>query len=149
LAASAALYLGEKPKAVKEGLEKTKSERGRMELIEKGPRLIINDSYNSNPLSARKAIDSLKNISIKNDLRSVAILGDMLELGKGYVIDHRRLGKYLIKKAIDILITFSINSNNMFESFKDNNKNCYYFKKKKEMEVRLKEIIKDGDVILI
>lgn len=149
LAASIALHLQEPQENIKEGLETTTCEEGRMELIERGARLIINDCYNSNPLSVTKAIDSLKRIAVKNQLRSVAILGDMFELGKDSAREHYKIGQYLNKQGIDILITFGKDSKNTFKSFQDLNKNCYYFDEKKEMEESLQGIIKDSDVVLI
>ncbi len=149
LAASLALYLKESPENIKKGLEKTACESGRMELIEKGSRLIINDCYNSNPLSVIKAIDSLQRISLKNHLRSVAILGDMFELGNDSLLEHYKIGQYLNEKKIDMLIAFGRDSINTFEAFQKNNENCYYFEEKKEMEDKLQEIIKDNDAVLI
>jgi UDP-N-acetylmuramoyl-tripeptide--D-alanyl-D-alanine ligase len=80
LAAGLSLHLGIDPSIVKKSINETTPESLRMEIIEKNGKVILNDCYNANPLSVKSAIDSLAVISGKRKMRSVAILGDMLEL---------------------------------------------------------------------
>ena len=63
--------------------------------------VLLDDSYNSNPLSASAALDAMK--TLKGQGRRIAVLGDMLELGVGSEVMHQELGA---KSAdtVDILI---------------------------------------------
>lgn len=63
---------------------------GRLNLIENGKARFIDDTYNSNPLSLRHAIEALKNFSAKG--RKIFMMGDMLELGKYSRAFHRQAG---------------------------------------------------------
>lgn len=53
---------------------------------------LFDESYNANPLSMKKAIESFKNLATK---KKIAILGDMLELGADELLLHKQLANYL------------------------------------------------------
>lgn len=77
--------------------------KGRMTLI---PAIkmayLIDDSYNAAPLSMHAALDTLKSMKIAG--RKIAVLGDMLEIGKYTLEAHEEIGR-LAAKTADILIT--------------------------------------------
>lgn len=54
----------------------------RMETVTKNGVRYINDSYNANPMSMKSAADVLRWTVPEKDGRKIAVLGDMLELGK-------------------------------------------------------------------
>ena len=62
---------------------------------------LIDDTYNANPASVKAAISTLKGIS--GGRRSIAVLGDMLELGKASPELHRDIGCFAGKSNIDKL----------------------------------------------
>ncbi len=62
---------------------------------------VISDVYNANPASMEEAIKEL--VRIKKG-RTIAVLGDMLELGSFEEEAHRRLGKFMSGFQIDIFI---------------------------------------------
>ena len=74
----------------------------RMELIDVHGIRIINDSYNSNPLSAECAIETLSDFEAKG--RRIMVSGDMLELGDASAEAHRRLGILIAQSSIDMLM---------------------------------------------
>lgn len=59
--------------------------------------LIIDDSYNSNPLSLMRALHYLK--EKKTEGKKIAILGDMRELGKESASEHEKIAKNIIKSC--------------------------------------------------
>ncbi len=62
---------------------------------------IWDDTYNSNPEAARAMLDVLAGTPAR---RRIAVLGEMLELGKCAQDLHRELGRYAAGRGIDFLI---------------------------------------------
>jgi UDP-N-acetylmuramoyl-tripeptide--D-alanyl-D-alanine ligase len=88
---------------LKSGLSKPIYMNARSEIIKlKENKILINDSYNANPLSMEMAIKTLDEIN--NGKKSMAILGDMLELGKHAVSKHYEIGELLVKSRIECVI---------------------------------------------
>jgi UDP-N-acetylmuramoyl-tripeptide--D-alanyl-D-alanine ligase len=92
LAAAAAAYELKVPaEKIVAGLEQFVPAQGRMNLCSfaRGG-LLLDDSYNSNPMSAAAALEALQ--ALDGQGRKVAVLGDMLELGAQAPQLHRKLG---------------------------------------------------------
>lgn len=80
--------------------------KGRMRLLSGMKRtLIIDDSYNSSPVAAREALTAMNSFRIDESARRIAVLGDMLELGRYTENEHRKIGAYCANCRIDTLIT--------------------------------------------
>jgi UDP-N-acetylmuramoyl-tripeptide--D-alanyl-D-alanine ligase len=77
--------------------------RWRMELRElPNGVLVLDDSYNANPESVRAAVDALVTIGADPEVRrTVAVLGEMLELGDTSVDQHRAVGEYAAEHGVD------------------------------------------------
>jgi UDP-N-acetylmuramoyl-tripeptide--D-alanyl-D-alanine ligase len=67
-----------------------------------GDGLLINDSYNANPISMRSALEHL--VERAEGRRTVAVLGDMAELGPDGPAYHRELGQFAARLGIGALI---------------------------------------------
>ncbi|MFI3252888.1 MAG: UDP-N-acetylmuramoyl-tripeptide--D-alanyl-D-alanine ligase [Eubacteriales bacterium] len=81
------------------GVEHFSPSKMRMNLIDLADdMLILDDCYNANPQSMKAAIDILSNFSSQ---KTIAVLGDMLELGDISQSAHSDLGVYLTQKRID------------------------------------------------
>jgi UDP-N-acetylmuramoyl-tripeptide--D-alanyl-D-alanine ligase len=77
--------------------------RLRGELVElPGDAILINDSYNANPISMRAALDHLA--SLKAGGRRLAVLGEMKELGPEAAAYHREIGLYARERRVELLI---------------------------------------------
>ncbi|MGD9379449.1 MAG: UDP-N-acetylmuramoyl-tripeptide--D-alanyl-D-alanine ligase [candidate division WOR-3 bacterium] len=76
-------------------------EPGRMEPIWIEDLLIIDDTYNANPVSMKAAMD----FAAQSARRKVFVLGDMLELGVGSETLHRDVGAYA-QQCADLLLTY-------------------------------------------
>ena len=61
---------------------------------------LIDETYNSNPLSLKTAIENYDNIVSKNS-KKYLVLGDMLELGKHSLKQHKLMGDIVNKTKID------------------------------------------------
>ena len=79
--------------------------RWRMEIHERSDGLVVvNDSYNANPASMTAAIDALVAIGGRRDGRTVAVLGEMKELGAGALEDHRAVGRAAATAGVDVVV---------------------------------------------
>ncbi len=93
-AEGAALELGLTAEEISTGLAAAKTIDGRVNIIKNGSRLIIDDCYNAAPASMMAGIDLL----VKSGGESIAILGDMGELGSNAPELHGEVGAYAAEK---------------------------------------------------
>jgi UDP-N-acetylmuramoyl-tripeptide--D-alanyl-D-alanine ligase len=63
--------------------------------------VLVNDCYNANPVSMRAALDHLAGLGAG---RTVAVLGEMGELGPGSAGYHREVGEHARGAGVDVLI---------------------------------------------
>ncbi len=87
-----------------EGLEKFKAFDKRLEIMDIGGLKIVNDCYNANPASMMAAFDTVQ--AMRGSRKTIAILGDMLELGEESEKAHRRLGEMVACKGFDYLLVY-------------------------------------------
>jgi UDP-N-acetylmuramoyl-tripeptide--D-alanyl-D-alanine ligase len=66
-----------------------------------GGGLLINDAYNANPVSMRAALAHL--VERADGRRTVAVLGEMAELGPESPRFHREIGEALVELGVDVL----------------------------------------------
>ncbi|HUI68377.1 MAG TPA: UDP-N-acetylmuramoyl-tripeptide--D-alanyl-D-alanine ligase [Nitrospirota bacterium] len=102
-AAAAATAVGMPLDAVKYGLEDFSPVAMRSELKQIKGRTVLADYYNANPGSVKAALETL--ISLTGGRKSVAVLGDMLELGDIAADAHREVGRTVAHLGVDVLIT--------------------------------------------
>jgi UDP-N-acetylmuramoyl-tripeptide--D-alanyl-D-alanine ligase len=123
--------------------------KGRSVIIEGIKRTqIIDESYNSSPIALEMALKTLKMVS---HTRKIAVLGDMMELGDYTVKAHEMIGD-LVPSCADILITVGPRARFIAQKAikKDmDDKSVFSFDEAKEAGIKLQEIIKKGDLILI
>ena len=101
-AAAAALAMGATVTEIVEGLESYHPIYMRLCVIPLSRGIhLIDDSYNANPVSTAAALETLRQLSTG---RTIAVLGDMLELGPETVEAHRSVGKSLSDYGVDVLI---------------------------------------------
>ena len=146
-AAGIAYGLGCLPEEIKEGLERFRPVNQRLEVSEAPQGFkVINDAYNANPESMRRAIDEL--IRLKGRGRAVAVLGDMLELGDASDTEHRGIGEYLSASGVDYVITYGNFGTTVIESL-SNGTEGDYAPTHEEAASLLKSYADSGDLVLI
>ncbi|MBT4669113.1 MAG: UDP-N-acetylmuramoyl-tripeptide--D-alanyl-D-alanine ligase [Candidatus Ruthia sp.] len=102
LAASACAHaLGIDINTIKQGLENTQAEKGRLNVIQQGELTIIDDTYNASPQSMKAAINTLLGFTGEK----IAILGTMAELGDEAKDFHQQIGQ-LAKDSLDAVYTY-------------------------------------------
>lgn len=123
---------------------------GRMRLLEGiNGSFIIDDTYNSSPFACESALKTLK--EVKNSGRKIAVLGDMLELGKMTDEAHKNIG-VIAKENADILITVGQRAEKIKEGAMENKmpkKDIFSFAKSEEAGEFLKSFAGPGDLILV
>jgi UDP-N-acetylmuramoyl-tripeptide--D-alanyl-D-alanine ligase len=82
-----------------------RAERWRMEVLEPGNGItVINDAYNASPDSTAAALKTLAQITRGAPGRSIAVLGEMAELGEYAQEEHDRLGRLVVRLNISQLV---------------------------------------------
>ena len=122
---------------------------GRMKILSGTKKTtLIDDSYNSSPVALSAALDALAAVKTK---RRIAVLGDMLELGKYSVDEHKKAGAHAAKCA-QMLVTVGVRARSFAEGALENGMKeakitrCEDSRNAAEF---LKNTVKKGDVILI
>lgn len=82
----------------------TRAERWRMEVLQAPDGVtIVNDAYNASPDSVAAALKTLAQIT-GPDRRSVAVLGEMAELGEYAQDEHDRVGRLVVRLNVNQLV---------------------------------------------
>lgn len=115
LAASAAAHiLGIHPEDIVAGIESiSRAERWRMEVMGGSDDItIINDAYNASPDSMAAALKTLAQIAEPGH-RTVAVLGEMTELGEFSGDEHDRIGLLAVRLNINQLVVVGAGARRM------------------------------------
>lgn len=139
--------LGLTAEEIKAGIEALVPVSGRNNLIETDSMLIIDDCYNANPVSMKASLDVLATA----DTRTVAILGDMFELGENEKELHAECGTHAVEKEIDVLICIGELSKNTAEgAMKVGSKTAvWHFNTKADFFAKALEILQKEDTVLV
>ncbi len=79
--------------------------RWRMEVHDRPDGMVVvNDAYNANPDSMRAALEALVAIGRARGRRTVAVLGEMLELGSEHEAGHRSVGTDAVRLGVDVVV---------------------------------------------
>jgi len=148
---SVGIVLGMDPEIIVKKLSKLKPVPGRMHLVKgiKGS-IIVDDSYNSSPIAASKALEAIEDFKKKN--RIILVLGSMNELGDYTEEAHRNLGRKASQIG-DVLITIGGFARDFLASEAiirgmDRTK-VFCFKNPFEAGEKLEQIIQKGDLVLV
>ena len=139
-AAAAGKLLGLSDEQIKNGVEAYKTVGSRANVINNGKIRIIDDCYNANPTSVKASLETLKNFRG----RTVAVLGDMKELGTDELQLHFDTGAYAKQIGIDVVLC----AGPLAKSLADGADGKWY-ETKEELIKALPEIIKEGDTVLV
>ncbi len=148
-AAAVGISFGMNLVRVAEALSYYQSPARRMKLVPgvKGS-FIIDDSYNASPLSMRAALETVKALKVQ---RRIAVLGDMLEIGKYTIEAHEEIGR-LSGKIFDFLFTVGARAKFIADAANKAGlpkKYIYTFDTADEAKTAIQENIKKGDLVLV
>jgi len=145
--AVAGLY-GILPAELKEAVAALRPGKMRGERLSYRGALILNDCYNSNPEAVRGMIDVLRDTPGR---RKIAVLGEMLELGRWSESLHADLGRYVAQSGIPVLVGIRGAARHMVDSATKAGlavDAAYFFDDAAAAGLHLRRIAREGDVIL-
>ena len=117
----------------------------RSEVIRLNGLTILNDSYNANPDSVLAALKTLRSMKVKG--RRIAVLGDMLELGKSAEREHQSIGKAMAQFRVDCLFTYGHFSKITNDAAKVKVKS--HFADKVLLAEQVADFVSGGDALLV
>ena len=129
---------------IKRGIFQYQNISRRMEKISFNNITIIDDTYNASPSSMQSGLISIDEIK---DKRKIAVLADILELGDYAKEIHLKMGKVFKELKYDVLIAYGENMKYLIENAKNYVKEVYYCKDSTEAEKKVREIMRENDVI--
>ncbi|MCJ7716398.1 MAG: UDP-N-acetylmuramoyl-tripeptide--D-alanyl-D-alanine ligase [Anaerolineales bacterium] len=109
--------------------------------------MILDDTYNASPKSMLADLNLLEEM----EGRKVAVLGDMLELGRSETQGHRKVG-IRVAEVADVLVTVGQLAETIAEAARDSGfrkDNIYSFTESSEAIVFLKKYLSENDVVLV
>jgi UDP-N-acetylmuramoyl-tripeptide--D-alanyl-D-alanine ligase len=111
---------------------------------------IINDCYNANPASMKAAIDLLRQLGVGR--RTIAVLGDMLELGPATPALHREIGAYLTAHGVSHLVACGTLARGIAEGARAAGMPADCVREVPDAAaaaVALQAVVRSGDVVLV
>ncbi len=138
--------LGYNPSDFVERLKTFKGAPGRMQVIRRRGIFFIDDTYNANPPSMKNALKTLAKLNTQG--RKIAVLGDMLELGKYSEMLHREIGKLSSELGIDLVLFYGKEMLYAYEEAVKSNKNRFYFNNSEDLINFLLKECREGNIIL-
>ena len=148
-----AMKLGIAPSVSKIGLYEYQPIAMRGQIHDKEGIQIIDDTYNASPDSMKSGINVLT--ELEGDLRRIAVLADVLELGAASYACHYEVGEYIAtlnrENRVDYVITIGNEAKAIAKAIQDKNImiKTNSFENNVEAIEYLKTLIKSGDAILI
>ena len=134
------------------GMSRMEASKGRMRILAgHNTTTLIDDSYNSSPLALRAAIATLKKIETTG--RKIAIVGDMLELGRYSADAHKKAGVH-IGGVADVLVTVGVRAKGIAQAareqgMKDEQIHEFDFGKAQEAGKLVRGMLEPEDVVLV
>jgi UDP-N-acetylmuramoyl-tripeptide--D-alanyl-D-alanine ligase len=109
--------------------------------------MLIDDCYNANPMSVRAALDDLAETARpQGSVRTVAVLGDMLELGPTERDFHLEIGEHAQATGLDVLVTVGPLAAAIGQRFDGE---VYPVADAGEAAALVPELLEPGDVVLV
>lgn len=119
----------------------------RSELLHCQGLTILNDCYNANPLSFARALETLRDLSVR---RKVAIVGDMLELGDFAPSAHQAIGRLATQLGIDAVLAVGQYAAHVADGVRETRPEAVTtYKTVSELMEGLPGFLQDGDGLLV
>ncbi|MDD3429125.1 MAG: UDP-N-acetylmuramoyl-tripeptide--D-alanyl-D-alanine ligase [Oscillospiraceae bacterium] len=142
-----ATRLGLSPYIAVSALEKYTPAGMRQKLVKHKGITVLEDCYNANPDSMRAAVNAVTALKAK---KTIAVFGDMLELGEISTQSHMQVGAYAAQKGVDVLITYGEQAQYIYEgACKAGHKRAYHTTTKQEAAQLIAQNATEGDAVIV
>jgi len=134
--------------AAREPVRQIEPARMRGERVLCNGAVIWNDCYNSNPEAVKAMLDLMRETAAD---RRIAVLGEMLELGRWAEDLHREVGTYAAASGVDVLIGISGAARHIVHAAKEAgmaDSAAFFCSQPEEAGERLRSVARPGDLIL-
>lgn len=111
--------------------------------------LLVDDSYNASPAAVEEALAALALIPGRK--RRIAVLGDMLELGRYSQEEHARIGA-VAARAVDVVVAVGTRARAICDAALATGLaegQVWWFPHSREAATHMKAMIREGDVVLV
>ncbi|MEY3538269.1 MAG: hypothetical protein RL645_1083 [Actinomycetota bacterium] len=128
------------------------AERWRMQLTNRADGVtVINDAYNASPDSTKAALQTLAQLG-RSGRRTIAVIGEMAELGEFSREQHDAIGRVVVRLNIDQLVVVGeraklVHLGAMQEGSWDGESE--YFDQPDDALVYLQDLVRSGDIVLV
>lgn len=149
-AIAAGIELGIPAKDIIEGIGEYAPGKMRQNITEHNGIKVINDAYNASPQSMEAAINVLMDVAAKN--RTIAVLGDMLELGDISIKAHKDVGMFAYSRGVSNIVAVGNYAKNIAEgalAAGASEASVLHFDNNSDAGKYLLEFVKPGDVLLV
>jgi UDP-N-acetylmuramoyl-tripeptide--D-alanyl-D-alanine ligase len=111
-----------------------------------GGGLLVNDCWNANPVSMRAALEDV--VERAQGRRTVAVIGDMAELGPHAAAYHREVGELAARLGIDVLLAVGSLARAYLEAAGGVTERAWVADAD-EAAAKVRRIVRPGDVVLV
>ncbi len=119
----------------------------RGQIVELGGATVINDCYNSNPKALDSMVDALA--AMRANGRRIVVAGEMLELGPATDDLHRRSGRHMAARGVDLLVGVRGAASHIVEASREGGVKAEYLETPEEAGEWLARHVRAGDVVLL
>jgi len=126
---------------------RTPEKRGVVSFLKNGA-LLLDSTYSAAPDSIKASLDTLSELT-RRGKRTIAVIGEMVELGSHSEEAHKHIGKLIseLKTGIDYL--FTVGDYAQFIGKESGSNNWKHFKNSESVAKHLLAMVQDEDIVLL
>jgi len=128
------------------------AERWRMQLLERDGIAFINDAYNASPDSTKAALQTLAVLGRQSGRRTIAVIGEMAELGEFSAHEHDTVGRLAVRLNIDQVVAVGAGAKLVYMGAAQEGSwdgESKFFERIDEALEALRGMLRSGDIVLI
>lgn len=129
------------------------AERWRMQLLKRADGLVvINDAYNASPDSTKAALQTLAQLGRLTGRRTIAVLGEMAELGEFSKTEHDAIGRLAVRMNLDQVVAVGAGAKLVHMGASQEGSwdgESQYYETTEEALTALRGMVKNTDIVLV